>query len=477
MDATLSFGQWLKQRRRALDLTQAELARRLGCATVTLQKIELDERRPSKELAERLSELLQLPAAERAAFLRVARAELTADRLAEPAVGRQGVAPWQAQPHPTHNLPLQLTSFVGRELELAGVQQMLLDPAIRLLTLTGPGGTGKTRLALQVATAQLDAFRDGVWFVDLAPISDAGLVVTAIAQTLGVRQSGGQTLLEGLTTALRERQRLLVLDNFEQVLDAATVVSALLGLAPQLTVLVTSRETLHLYGEHEYPVPPLPVPDPHRLPALEAVSQYAAVALFIQRAQAVKPDFQVTNATAPAVAEICERLDGLPLAIELAAARSRHFAPEALLARLASRLRTLTGGARDRPARHQTIRAAIDWSYNLLAPDEQRLFWRLAVFVGGWTLEAAEAVCNREGDLALDMLEGLQSLADKSLLRQEMGSDGEPRFRRLETIREYAREHLEESGEAEELRQRHAAYFLALAERAEPELRGHEQLT
>ncbi len=282
-----------------------------------------------------------------------------------------------------HNLPVQPTVLIGREREVAMVQERLLEPATRLLTLTGPGGTGKTRLALQVAAEALDAWRDGVFFVNLAPISDPALVVPTIAQTLGVSEAGSQPLSVTLHAFLRDKQMLLVLDNCERVLDAAPEVTNVLTACTGVRVLATSQATLGLRGERVYPVPPLTVPDMALLPSLETLTQYDAVRLFIARAQDVHPVFAVTNETAPAVAEICVRLDGLPLALELAAARVRLLPPHALLARLSDRLTLLTGGARDLPARQRTLRATIDWSYNLLNAEEQALFARLSVFVGG----------------------------------------------------------------------------------------------
>ena len=375
-----------------------------------------------------------------------------------------------------NNLPLQPTPFIGRERELEAVRRRLHDPEVRLLTLTGPGGTGKTRLALQAAADLLDAFPDGVWFVNLAPITDPALVASTIATTLGVADVAGRPLLDGLKHFLRDRHLLLVVDNFEQVMPAAPLLAELVGAAPELKVLVTSRMLLRLYGEHDVAVPPLALPDLKHLPPLERLSQYEAVRLFIERAQAVKPDFTITNENAPAVAELCTRLDGLPLAIELAAARVRFLPPHALLERLGSRLKLLTGGPRDLPARHQTLRNTIDWSYSLLEPGEQTLFARLAVFVGGSTLDAAEAVCNANGDLSIDPFEGVALLVDKHLLQQVEGPTREPRFGMLETIREYAVERLEASGAGEALRRQHAAYFLALAETAEPAFAGPEQV-
>jgi predicted ATPase/class 3 adenylate cyclase len=360
-----------------------------------------------------------------------------------------------------HNLPLQPTPLIGREKEVHEVTERLRRSEVRLLTLTGPGGTGKTRLALQAAAELVEEFEDGVFFVNLAPLTDPELVPSSIAQVLGVRETGGRSLPERLHEHLRERRMLLVLDNFEQVVEAAPVVTALLAAAPRLKVLVTSRTALHLRGEKGYVVPPLSLPDPKQLPPLERLGQYEAVRLFIERALDVRGDFAVTDENAPAVAEICHRLDGLPLAIELAAARIRILSPEALLRRLENRLKLLTGGARDLPERQRTLQATIGWSHDLLSEAEKVLFRRLPVFTGGRTLEAIETVCDAEGELGLDVLEGVTSLVDKSLLRQEEGIGGEPRLVMLETIHEYAREKLEESGEGQEIRRRHAEFFLA----------------
>jgi predicted ATPase/serine/threonine protein kinase/DNA-binding CsgD family transcriptional regulator len=373
-----------------------------------------------------------------------------------------------------NNLPVQLTPFIGREQELAVVQQLLRRDDVRLLTLTGPGGAGKTRLGLQVAAELSDLFAGGVFFVNLSPVSDPALVLSTIAQTLDIREVTGQPLFERLREELRQKQMLLLLDNFEQVVDAGVQVVDVLTACPKLKVLVTSREVLHLQAEQEFPVPPLALPDPKRLPDLAVLSHNAAVALFLQRAQATKPDFQLTNANARAIVEICVRLDGLPLAIELAAARMKLLPPQALLARLDQRLAILTGASRDLPARQQTLRNTIAWSYNLLDAAEQRLFRRLSVFVGGCTLQAIEAVCAGldKSDEAAQALDAVASLVDKSLLQQTEQEGEEPRFLMLETIREYGLERLTVNGEVEVVRQAHAAYYLALAEEAEPELRG-----
>jgi predicted ATPase/class 3 adenylate cyclase/DNA-binding CsgD family transcriptional regulator len=377
-----------------------------------------------------------------------------------------------------NNLPVPSTVLIGREREVATVVHRLRREDIRLLTLTGPGGIGKTRLGLQAAAELSELFTEGVYFVNLAPIRDPEFVVPTIAQTLDVKETADQPLLDHLSAFLREKRLLLMLDNFEQVINAAGQVVALLAACPKLKMVVTSRMTLHVQAEHEYAVPPLAVPDPKHLPNLAALSQYEAVALFIARAQAVKPDSQVTNANASAIAEICVRLEGLPLAIELAAARIKLLPPQALLGRLVQRLTVLTGGARDVPARQQTLRNTIAWSYNLLDATEQRLFRWLSVFVGGCTLEAVEAVCAflDISTEAVWVLEGVASLIDKSLLQQKEQEDGEPRFVMLETLREYGLEALAASGEMESTRQAHATYYLRFSEEAEPELHGPQQV-
>lgn len=358
------------------------------------------------------------------------------------------------------NLPLQLTPFIGRQREVAAASHLLRREEVRLLTLTGPGGTGKTRLALHVAEMVSEDFERGVYFVSLASVSDFRLIAPTIAGTLKVKERPGQPLLDTLQDYLHDKKMLLVVDNFEHLTDGAVTISELLGACPNLKVLVTSRGVLNLLGEYDYPVPPLEVPDPTQLPNLDALTENDAVALFVDRARAVKPAFSLTNENASAVAEICRRLDGLPLALELAAARIRLLPPPALLARLSSRLKLLIGGARDAPARQQTLRGTIDWSYSLLNAAEQRLLAEVGVFGGGCSLEAAEAVCTSEG--SFEVLEGIGSLVEKSLLRQV--GENAPRFLMLETIREYALEQLEASGEAEHARERHAAFYLNLVE-------------
>jgi predicted ATPase/transcriptional regulator with XRE-family HTH domain len=470
MDGNASFGYWVRRQRKALDLTQAELARRVGCAEGTIRMIEADARRPSRQIAARLADHLAIAPPDRTTFIRAARAELDADRI----------APLVTFNRRRTNLPAQPTPLIGRVREVQQVCTLLRTPDVRLLTLAGPGGVGKTRLALQAAVDLLDDFADGVYVVNLAPIADPDLVPSVMAQTLELREATDRPLLNQLQDYLHDKQILLLLDNFEHLVVAAAVVADLLAACPRLTILVTSREILHLRGEKELPVPPLALPELKRLPPLAVLAQYPAVELFVARARDVKHDFALTSESAPAVAEICYRLDGLPLAIELAAARIKLLAPQALLGQLGDRLKLLRGGARDLPARQQTLRRTIDWSYHLLDVGEQTLFRRLGVFVGGCSLEAVAAVCSTTqsvpGDLPIDALDGLTALVDKSLLRQEAESDGAPRFVMLETIREYALEQLVASGEEAALRQRHAQYYLALAERAEPLLHGTQQL-
>ena len=359
-----------------------------------------------------------------------------------------------------NNLPSQPTPFVGREREIAAVLGLLRNPDVRLVTLTGAGGTGKTRLSLQVAADLLDEFEHGVWFVELASITDPELVLPTIASTLKVKESAGTTIEQSLQDYLHKKQLLLAVDNFEQVISAAPKIVTLLNTAPKLKIMISSREVLRLRGEHDYPVPPLGLPESKRKQTAAVLAQYEAMSLFVQHAQAANPSFILDEENASTVADICSRLDGLPLALELAAARSRLLKPAAMLEKLKNKLATLIGGARDLPHRQRTIRGAIDWSYELLDEPEKVLFARLGVFVGGWTLDSAESVCGAEG--SGNVLNGIESLLDKSLIRQMEGRSGESRFTMLETIREYAFEKLSQRAEFGSIRQAHADNLASL---------------
>jgi predicted ATPase len=360
------------------------------------------------------------------------------------------------------NLPVQPTPLVGRDAELEAVRTLLGDESTHLVTLTGPGGTGKTRLALQGAADLVDEFPDGVHGVLLAPISDPDLVPLELARVLGIEETPTQPIVEALKAGLAARRTLILFDNFEHVGAAASLLADLLASCPRLKLLVTSREPIRIAAERQYPVPPLP--------------ESEAVMLFVERARAVRPDFELTDETAPVVAEICERLDGLPLAVELAAAWSKVLPPAALLRRLERRLELPASRSADVPARQSTLREAIAWSYDLLSDEERRLHARLSVFMGGCTVEAAERVADPDGELGIDMLGGIASLVDRSLLRESEDDEGEPRFAMLATIREYAQEYLAESGEEEEVARRHALEFARFAEEAEAELRTGDQL-
>jgi non-specific serine/threonine protein kinase len=388
-------------------------------------------------------------------------------RLEPPA---ESFAAQAARPRPPTNLPPRASAVIGRERELEEVTAKLRGAGVRLLTLTGPGGTGKTHLAQAAARALRPEFEGGAFFVDLSAIRDPALVVPTVARVLGVREAAGAPPEEYLVAHLLTRSVLLVLDNFEQVVEAAPAVARVVDAAPRLKVLVTSRALLHLSVEHEVAVPPLDLPPPGRVPAVEELGRYPAVALFVERGRAARKSFALTERNADAIAAICRRLDGLPLALELAAARLKMLSPEGVLARLNERLKLLTTGGVDLPERQKTMRAAVAWSYDLLDEGERRIFRQLAVFEGGGMMDEAEAVCGGEQSVAV--LDAVTSLVDKSLLDRRERSDGDPRFTMLEVVREYARERLAESGEAKEVERRHADSYFAFVETAEPGVRG-----
>jgi predicted ATPase/transcriptional regulator with XRE-family HTH domain len=467
---TTTFGTLLRYHRLTAGLSQEALAERAGISAAAIAALEGGRRTaPRPETLALLAGALGLSAGDRATLIAAA-----GTRDAAGAGARAAPSPLPPSPPPAlPTWPIPPTALIGREREEAAVAHLLRpEERGKLVTLTGPGGVGKTRLALAVAATLQDTYADGVSFVDLSPLRDPALVAPTVAQALGLREEGSRGAREALLTSLRERKLLLVLDNFEQVVDAAPLLGELAVTCPHLAVLATSRSALGVRAEQRFAVAPLAVPDA-RHPAVEEVENFSAVRLFVTRARDAQPDFSLDAANVHAVTEICRRLDGLPLAIELAAARVVLLPPKALLERLERRLGLLTRGARDLPQRQQTLRAAIDWSHALLTAEEQTLFRRVSVFAGGGTLDAIEAICDPDG--TLDAFGVAASLVDKSLLRTERGD--EPRIGMLETLREYAGERLNEAGETARLSQAHAAYYLALAEAAEPGLRGAEQAT
>jgi len=460
-----TLGALLKWRRDAMGLTQKQLAERSGVSVRTIIELEHDKSRPYHDTVRRLADKLALPPRERLQFIAAAHH-------------------WDAPPPDAlaaswpRTLPVPPTPLLGREAEVAAVVALLGRADVRLVTLLGTGGVGKTHLAIHVVALLAERFAE-VIFVPLAPVREHHLVMATIARALGVRESGGQPLNKSVAAHVGDRHVLLLLDNFEHVAEAALSISALLAACPRLNVLATSRMRLHLRGEHRFPVPSLARPDPRRLPSLSDLKGYAAIALFAQRAQAVAPTFKLTSATARVISEICVRVDGLPLAIELAAARVDVLSPGDLLAQLTRQpLHVLADGAVDLPERQQAMRDTLAWSYNVLAPREQALFRCLAVFAGGCTIDAAKEACARTGETNRDIPARLERLVDHSLLRQDLApveGDGEPRFALLEIIRQYAEEQLVAAGEAELARDRHRDWYVGLAEQAEPELTRSEQ--
>ena len=452
-----AFRDLLRHARRDAGLTQEELAERAGVSARTISDLERGvARAPRQDTCAMLISALDLSSADRMEWERVRR-RLATRRLSNSA--RAASQTLQTSPH----LPSPLTRFIGREREITDVAGLLRHPDVRLVTLTGVGGVGKTRLARAVAGELTRSYSDGVWFVNLAPLNSPDLVLATIATTLGLRMSGQQTPLRLVTSALQNKTSLLILDNVEQVAASAPDIKQVLVACPEVAILATSRIPLRLHGEHEYPLEPFDLPDLAREWEVDGIRHFPAVVLFAERAQAVRPEFQLTADNIRAVAEVCQRVDGLPLAIELAAARVRLMSPAAMLQRLEQRLPFLVGGTRDGPARHHSLYATIQWSYDLASPKEQRLFRALSVYVGGWTLDSAEAVVSED---TVDLLSALELLIEQSFIRVRELSDGSVRYAMLETIREFGLEQLESTGEGDAVRWLHATHFLALAEQA-----------
>lgn len=489
MSGVLTFGSWLRQRRKELSITQEALAERLGISWIMLRKLETGERHPSGQIALLMAEHLRVPLDERQAFVAFARTGV-------PVVGPASqTTPWRKAFFQQTNLPAPLTSIISREQEEAAVLTHLRSPRTRLLTLTGAPGIGKTRLGLQVASELLAFFEDGVFFVDLAPVMDPGMVVPAIARTLSLVETPDRPLNSLLLDFLREKRLLLLLDNFEQILDASTEVVSLLEACPWLKVMITSRAALQVRGERRFVVPPLALPDLHHPPDLAVLAGIPSVALFVERAQLVAPGFTLTVANAHDVAAVCVGLEGLPLAIEVAASRADQISLPEMRSALSSRLKLLRTETRDLPARHRTVRGAIKWSYDLLDHNSQALFRMLGVFVGGFTLEAVESMAQvsklagkstSAHKSARAILDALMSLVNGNLVRRDSMSRGSEtsedndraglRFRMWEAAREFALEELGAKGELASVERLHADYYATLAQEAELQLVGAEQV-
>jgi non-specific serine/threonine protein kinase len=467
MPETVSFGTWLRKRRRSLDLTQKALADEVGCAEITLRRMEADAYKPSNELALVLFEKLGIPATERPQWVRFARG------LAEYPKNQVISSPSRQQ---ITNLPVPLTSFIGRKRDIPLIRRRLAGH--RLVTLLGTGGIGKTRLSQHVASQLLDDYADGVWLVELDSLGDPALVPQTVAAVFGIQQgSNSRTIVQTLIHSLHAKTVLLLLDNCEHLLDAcAQLAEDLLKNCPDLKILTTSREALGIIGEALYQVPSLTIPEMQRIETVEQLNDYESVRLFDERAQLVQMDFTLTRENAASVAQICSRLDGIPLAIELAAVRVQMFSPEQIASQLDQRFHALTGGSRTALPRHQTLLASIDWSWHLLYDPEQIVLRRLSVFAGGFTLDSAGQVCRGKGIESRQIAGLIAGLVTKSLVVPLQESGRERRYHLLETIRQYARERMVEAGEEATIRARHLRYFLELCKQAEPALRGHEQV-
>ena len=469
-----SFGDWLRLKRKALDLTREGLADRVGCSAATIRKLETEERRPSAQIVGRLAEIFNIPTNEQVKFLAFARGDL---RSIPTEI--QEEFPWRASTEPPRsNLPATITSLIGREKEVAAVHEYLLDPNIRLVTLIGPPGIGKTRLSLEAARVSLDDFPDGVFFIPLAPLADPALIASTIVQTLGYVETNNRSVSNQLTDGIADKKTLLVLDNCEHLIEhVAPLASELLTTCSRLKIIATSREGLRILGEWQYSVPALPIPDENLPIGMETVSEFPALTLFVERARAVRSDFSLNSDNIQQVADICTQLDGLPLAIELIAARIRLMSPQSLLARLNDQLTLYADGRRAVPTRQKTLYGAIAWSYDLLPQEEQELFARLSVFSGGFTLAAAESIFSRT-TTNKSISDLIASLMDKSLLKRAIEDEtrGESRFNMLVTIQQFALDRLRRMEEEGEVRNWHLAYFLGLAEQADKQIHGPNQV-
>jgi len=467
--AEVTFGEWLKRRRTALGLTQQQLALQISCSTSALRKFEAEERRPSAQIVEQLAGVFGISPNERTSFLRFARG----DWQSTPTVPIEDTL-WRV---PRTNLPITSTSFIGREKEVEKIIQLVNKN--RLVTLTGAGGVGKTRLAIQSSNKMQSIFKDGVGWVELAPLTKETLLPQAVAKGLDLREVPKQSLEETLTKFLYSKQLLLVLDNCEHLIaGCAQLVDRLLSTCPNLKILATSREALGLIREEAWPVPILSLPDAQRMSLIDLLMQYEGIHLFVERASAAKSDFTLTKQNALSVAQVCQRLDGVPLAIELAAARVKMMTVGEIAKHLDDRFDLLTAGSRTALPRHQTLRGAIDWSYDLLSQPERMFFSRISVFAGGFTLNAAKEIATGDGVSKTQVIHLLGQLINKSLVNVRARSEepkSETRYEMLETIREYAREKLDEFGETEQVRQRHRDFFIGFAEQAEPKLKGAQQ--
>ena len=466
-----SFGTWLRLKRKALDLTREGLAERVGCSAGTIQKLEEEERRPSAQMAERIAEIFNIPPNEQPAFLRFARGEVHS-QIAE----TQGDAPWNTSANlPRSNLPITVTSLIGREKEIAEVHNYLLSPDVHLVTLTGPPGIGKTRLSIESARRALPDFPQGVFFVALASLDSPTLIAVTVAQAMGYVGAGNVSTMEQLKEGIGNKQLLIVLDNCEHLIEeVASLASSLLSVCPRLKILATSRESLRVPGEWLYPVPALDSPVQDSSVDMNAVLNFPALILFAERARAVRPNFELDAENIKAISAICKQLDGMPLAIELIAARMRLITPQVLAERLHAEFLLTDDGMRGIPRRQKSLKDAIDWSYELLSEEEQKLFSYLSVFSGGFTLEAAETIFSQTfTETTVSAL--IASLFDKSLLQRSFDSSGEARYAMLATIQEFARGRLRETDAEAEIRNWHLAYFLDFAGQAEQALRGPDQ--